>query len=47
LYDPLKKKILISRDVLFEENKAWLWNEKVHKKVNQETTSEVKLMMKL
>jgi hypothetical protein len=26
LYDPIKKKILISRDVVFEENKSWKWN---------------------
>jgi hypothetical protein len=26
LYDPIKKRILISRDVVFEENKSWKWN---------------------
>jgi hypothetical protein len=26
LYDPIKKRILIRRDVVFEENKSWKWN---------------------
>jgi hypothetical protein len=26
LYDPTRKKILISRDVVFEENKSWNWS---------------------
>jgi len=27
VYDPVAKKLHISRDVVFEENRAWLWNE--------------------
>jgi hypothetical protein len=26
LFDPIQKRIIISRDVVFEENKAWDWN---------------------
>jgi hypothetical protein len=29
LYDPLEKKIIISRDVIFDESKGWDWNNKV------------------
>lgn len=29
LYDPIQKKILISRDVVFAEDQSWNWNEKV------------------
>ncbi|PNX73907.1 retrotransposon-related protein [Trifolium pratense] len=35
LYDPEKKKIIISRDVVFEENKGWNWNKVSDKKGNQ------------
>ncbi|GAU31045.1 hypothetical protein TSUD_214810 [Trifolium subterraneum] len=28
LYDPVSKKIIISRDVIFDETKGWDWNEK-------------------
>ncbi|KAK4425280.1 hypothetical protein Salat_1721900 [Sesamum alatum] len=28
LYDPYSKKIIVSRDVVFEEDKAWDWDEK-------------------
>ncbi|CAJ2653193.1 unnamed protein product [Trifolium pratense] len=35
LYDPEKKKIIISRDVVFEENKGWNWNKISDKKQNQ------------
>jgi hypothetical protein len=27
LYDPVNKKIIVSRDVVFEESKGWMWNE--------------------
>ncbi|KAK2452730.1 hypothetical protein QL285_000498 [Trifolium repens] len=27
LYDPVNKKVLISRDVVFEESKSWNWNQ--------------------
>ena len=27
LYDPVKKKIVVSCDVLFEEDKKWRWDE--------------------
>ncbi|PNX60579.1 cysteine-rich receptor-like protein kinase 25-like protein, partial [Trifolium pratense] len=26
LYDPIEKKIIISRDVIFEESKSWNWS---------------------
>ncbi|MCI47468.1 hypothetical protein A2U01_0068710, partial [Trifolium medium] len=26
MYDPIAKKIIVSRDVIFEESKAWNWN---------------------
>jgi len=26
LYDPIKKKIIINRDVIFEEDGKWNWN---------------------
>jgi hypothetical protein len=37
LYDPVDKKIIISRDVVFEESKAWEWNksQKSDNKLNQ------------
>ena len=28
LYDPIEKKIIVSRDVVFEETKGWKWDEK-------------------
>jgi hypothetical protein len=28
LYDPLHKKIIVSRDVIFFESKGWNWNDK-------------------
>jgi hypothetical protein len=27
LYDPIEKKILISRDVVFDEEKSWDWDQ--------------------
>jgi hypothetical protein len=30
LYDPIAKKLHISRDVIFEENKAWDWGAQTH-----------------
>ena len=35
LFDPTSKKIIVSRDVVFEENKGWNWNIS-----NEETTSD-------
>ncbi|PNX66111.1 copia-type polyprotein, partial [Trifolium pratense] len=35
LYDPENGKIIISRDVVFEENKGWNWNKISDKKQNQ------------
>jgi hypothetical protein len=26
LFDPVSKEIIVSRDVVFEENKGWNWN---------------------
>ena len=34
LYDPLTKKVVISRDVIFDEKKTWTWEEKIT--VNQQ-----------
>ena len=33
LYDPIEDKIIVSRDVVFEENKGWKWNEKSNPEV--------------
>jgi len=33
LYDPVKEKIIVSRDVVFEESKGWIWNEKSNTEV--------------
>lgn len=33
LYDPVLKKILISRDVIFEEDKKWNWDESYHEQI--------------
>lgn len=33
LYDPVNKKIIVSRDVVFEEFKGWMWNEKSNTEV--------------
>ncbi|GAU47763.1 hypothetical protein TSUD_193000 [Trifolium subterraneum] len=35
LYDPAEKKIIVSRDVIFEETKGWDWDNKVVDKVNE------------
>ena len=29
LYDPLTKKVVVSRDVIFDEKKTWTWEEKI------------------
>ena len=29
LYVPLTKKVVVSRDVIFEEKKTWTWEEKI------------------
>ena len=29
LYDPLTKKVVVSRDVVFDEKKTWTWEEKI------------------
>jgi hypothetical protein len=43
LYDPLQKKIIISMDVIFDENSCWNWDEKPKAQTSQleeETISE-------
>ncbi|PNY02870.1 copia-type polyprotein [Trifolium pratense] len=35
LYDPIQKKIIISRDVKFDESKGWIWNKKSQKSQGQ------------
>ncbi|GAU13723.1 hypothetical protein TSUD_348270 [Trifolium subterraneum] len=43
LYDPMQKKIIISRDVIFDENSCWNWDEKPKAQTSQleeETISE-------
>ena len=34
LYDPLTKKVVVSRDVVFDDKKTWTWEEKIT--VNQQ-----------
>lgn len=34
LYDPMSQKILVSRDVIFEEDKKWNWDESSDKQIN-------------
>ncbi|CAJ2641499.1 unnamed protein product [Trifolium pratense] len=34
LYDPINKRVMISRDVVFEEDKAWNWNNDTHHESN-------------
>lgn len=33
LYDPVEEKIIVRRDVVFEESKGWKWNEKSNTEV--------------
>ncbi|MCH91864.1 retrovirus-related pol polyprotein from transposon tnt 1-94, partial [Trifolium medium] len=47
LYDPVNKKVIVSRDVIFEESKGWNWNESKQKQQvdaastsNDESSSE-------
>nr|GMD16204.1 uncharacterized mitochondrial protein AtMg00810-like [Ipomoea batatas] len=30
LFNPVTKKVIVSRDVIFDEKEAWKWNEKIH-----------------
>jgi hypothetical protein len=40
LYDPSNKKVIISKDVVFEESKGWQWeNDKSKKQTDSDTTS--------
>ncbi|CAJ2675758.1 unnamed protein product [Trifolium pratense] len=41
LYDPLKKKIIISRDVIFEEKKGWEWNKPSREKNSEVTIDDI------
>ncbi|GAU36545.1 hypothetical protein TSUD_277510 [Trifolium subterraneum] len=41
LYDPKKKRIMINRDVVFDERKAWDWNNEGNKSVNQGTSNGI------
>lgn len=34
LYDPICKKITVSRDVIFEEDKKWNWDESYEEQIN-------------
>lgn len=38
LYDPESNKIYVSRDVVFEEEKTWPWNQKEKANLDQQTT---------
>ena len=53
LYDPMNKKVIVSRDVLFDESKSWNWDDKmqtqqVHPEddIDEEnlTTSEIEVL---
>jgi len=37
LYDPEQKKLVVSRDVIFEENRAWRWSDQVDSAGEAET----------
>jgi hypothetical protein len=41
LYDPEKKKIIISRDVVFEEKKSWNWGNSDSKVYNDNADSDI------
>ncbi|PNY01730.1 copia-type polyprotein, partial [Trifolium pratense] len=41
LYDPERKKIIISRDVVFEESKGWNWNKSSDKKEEHSSNNEI------
>jgi hypothetical protein len=43
LFDPVNKKIIVSRDVVFEEGVSWNWDDKKQKSqvTNDDTTSDV------
>ncbi|MCH81754.1 retrovirus-related pol polyprotein from transposon tnt 1-94, partial [Trifolium medium] len=43
LYDPEKKKIIVSRDVVFEENKSWEWNKSNTKKNSEVIDDEIEI----
>ncbi|GAU29902.1 hypothetical protein TSUD_379930 [Trifolium subterraneum] len=40
LYDPIKKKIIISRDVIFEENHSWDWNSEGKKRSDKQDSDD-------
>ncbi|PNX65799.1 cysteine-rich receptor-like protein kinase 25-like protein, partial [Trifolium pratense] len=39
LYDPIQKKIIISRDVVFDENQGWNWEDKNKSKITEDYES--------
>jgi hypothetical protein len=43
LYDPVNKKVIVSRDVVFEEGVSWNWDDKKQKAqvTNDDTNSEI------
>jgi hypothetical protein len=41
LYDPASKRIIVSRDVIFDETKGWEWNGKPQKSHDIEDTTEL------
>ena len=49
LYDPLTKKVVMSRDVIFEEKKTWKWEEKVtvNQHIHMDLEEEVETLFNL
>ncbi|MCI25793.1 retrovirus-related pol polyprotein from transposon tnt 1-94, partial [Trifolium medium] len=40
LYDPINKKVIVSRHMVFEESKAWKWNDDMHQKPSHMTSTD-------
>jgi hypothetical protein len=41
LYDPVAKKIIVSRDVIFDETKGWEWNGKSQKDLKSHDVEDI------